>query len=1750
MAVTVEMRTEVSQLYVALFGRAPDAEGLGFWTQALADGASMTDIANSMYATDPARSYYPLFLTNAEIVTSFYVNVLGRAPDAEGLAYWTAKLNAPGATPGSVIVDIIDVVANYTGTDPDGLESAALFANKVEAAQWYGENGGGVANASHFLSTITVDHSTVDDAIAAGVDPVPVFHVTPDSASVDEGATVHFNISTEHVLPGAEYAYTISGVSAADVVGGSLSGTVIIDAEGKAVIERTLVADATTEGLETLSVTIDGVTGSVNVNDTSTTPISLTYILTTDADDLTGTIGDDTFKATQDTLQLGDSIDGAGGSDRLELSISGSGITLAGFASDSVETISVKSLSTNASTLDLSDTQGVTTIESIETEGASLTFRDIQSVEDTNIRIVDTDETHNFTYDANAYPGSGTVEIELQEIRGAEINFGDVGEDLGSSEIDQIDITSSIRTAGQVNPATTNVVSDLNVGDALEIVNITGDADLTVQDALDENIRLVNAGTLAANLTLDMTESNDVDVDEVTYIGAMGDDVIDFGNTSNDKDVTLGTGNDWVNTGTGEASVDGGAGNDTIFTGAQNDLVFGGDGNDTVFDDGAVGGPGRYFSGGNYFDLGAGNDYLEVDGAANNTVVAGTGNDVVTLNGAGNNTVNLGDGDDTLTVNGNGNNTVDAGTGNDSVTLNASGTQNVTLGDGSDFLEVDGNGNVNATGGTGDDWIQIYGDGIHTIDLGAGNDSLYIAGEGDIGLITTILGGEGNDSVEITEDHRLNADLGAGDDSITLRARDLENDDTVAGNAGQDTMILTNISGNPQNGRLGESETQRTTGFEFFDLRDGGIELHLTDNLIESAEDNSVTVITESAVDTQTVDMTAVTAPDYSFTLRGGDAQDIVIVDDATMNSFSTLRFDNAANGIPDSTEDTLRIVGSATVTYGDLRNVSGLEIIELGGTTTWNIELNAATISQTTGNADLVIRIDPHVPAGSVLNLTIDPELLDTADSNVRIIRNSNVFVYVNGDLVTQPEFGTELLAFNGSYGLYVETALHFTDGPDTLVGTPFADLFTADSVNELNNADFADGMGNYWWGLDTLRLDFAVANPTDSLSEQLNDARIQGIERIEFNTGNNVSMDGLNDGPWWMGLDVGDLQELATGNGNDTLYNMGGDILYQLNGGDDLITVLPWWAGSPTIDGGLGIDTVETTSFWWGEDDHSFSIVNVEIVSDDDASDDDQVTILSGLPGSSQAPGGLVSFWNIENIYGSSDADNIFADSNGGSITLYGNGGDDTLVVGGGSPSYVYVDGGDGNDTITVTADDWQNWSADPSATVLGGNGDDVINVTVTASSNWWWWWGSNDASATVDGGDGNDSITVNVGASSWWWWNGSIGSSATASVTGGNGDDTINVDVHSQLWDANWWGDSVASATVDGGNGNDVIDVSVSANNSYGWWTSDADASATVTGGAGNDTITVDVGSSDTGYWWWGSDGDATASATVDGGDGNDTIDVHVSSNAYAYWLADTAAASSATVTGGAGDDDISVVVEAHRNYWWGSSANGTADATVDGGSGNDSIYVDALISTITGGAGNDAIDLAVRSDAGADTLVFGTIDYDALQQVLADTQGTDTITGFNFEAGGAGAEDQMDFSAFLGTVNLLNGGQPEYADWRAGTTTLDMTANGSNVAVIEANAGFTLTAANISQQENPTAGTLQIGGTTAPGAEGRTVVIVASDTNGTLGFDHFDVYYVQDVDQDTGAAWQVDLVGQITSATEIGAITSVDAANIVT
>ena len=105
----------------------------------------------------------------------------------------------------------------------------------------------------------------------------PSYSISAIQGSVNEGGTANFVVGTTFVEPGTVINYSLSGVSSDDIVGGQLTGSTTVGSDGKAYIAVSLIADQSTEGTETLSLTLPGKAaigiGSSNyvtVNDTST----------------------------------------------------------------------------------------------------------------------------------------------------------------------------------------------------------------------------------------------------------------------------------------------------------------------------------------------------------------------------------------------------------------------------------------------------------------------------------------------------------------------------------------------------------------------------------------------------------------------------------------------------------------------------------------------------------------------------------------------------------------------------------------------------------------------------------------------------------------------------------------------------------------------------------------------------------------------------------------------------------------------------------------------------------------------------------------------------------------------------------------------------------------------------------------------------------------------------------------------------------------------------------------------------------------------------------------------------------------------------------------------------------------------------------------------------------------------------------------------------------------------------------------
>ncbi|HUR89750.1 MAG TPA: DUF4214 domain-containing protein [Ramlibacter sp.] len=94
---------QVYRLYDTAFDRAPDTAGLVYQMHAMDAGQSLATLAQQFLASPEFQAKYGA-VDNATFATLLYENVLGRAPDAAGLAYQVTVLSS-GASRAQLMVD-------------------------------------------------------------------------------------------------------------------------------------------------------------------------------------------------------------------------------------------------------------------------------------------------------------------------------------------------------------------------------------------------------------------------------------------------------------------------------------------------------------------------------------------------------------------------------------------------------------------------------------------------------------------------------------------------------------------------------------------------------------------------------------------------------------------------------------------------------------------------------------------------------------------------------------------------------------------------------------------------------------------------------------------------------------------------------------------------------------------------------------------------------------------------------------------------------------------------------------------------------------------------------------------------------------------------------------------------------------------------------------------------------------------------------------------------------------------------------------------------------------------------------------------------------------------------------------------------------------------------------------------------------------------------------------------------------------
>lgn len=666
---------------------------------------------------------------------------------------------------------------------------------------------------------------------------------------------------------------------------------------------------------------------------------------------------------------------------------------------------------------------------------------------------------------------------------------------------------------------------------------------------------------------------------------------------------------------------------------------------------------------------------ITVGGA--NTTVSWLNSNVSTLNIKGDKNLTIGDANGDGVIDWTLNPTVDvldasALTGNlvlsmaGNVATKGEGALQVTTGTGNDTIDLRiATRDIVASAGAGNDNFDMRANaGNATVDMGAGNDTLR-AGQGDD-----------------------NINLGAGNDRVEFATDGLTVLDTVLGGSGVDTLVVTGAD------RITQSEAEGVTGFEVIRLAAGNTRLDLTNSLVNGV-DSAEALTVDMQAGGNTVNLTPVAFSSTAKVVINGrnDTSDAVIVNDSTVNAKATIAFGNDALTLGGG-NDTLSILNGGTFTADDFRNVSGVDRINLLGNSnlaqTWDITLTNAMFDNQDSNDslngdafdDLFIFVERNVPQGSVLRLDLTG--IDPATKRVHLLTNSNISVVLtnpNGVTVVQ------------------QSTLEFTENADVMNGSNADDVFTADSLDQLDAADIANG----GLGADEFRPAFVVSNPNLSLISQLNNVAFTSVETIRFNPDatSGVAFNGLFPFSPFNTYFLTNQADNVVGDFDDeTFHGLSGNDT--INGG----------AGNDTIDGGAGND-----SLLGGFDDDS----------------------IKGEAGNDTIDGGFGS----DTLLGGEGNDLITDSSPASAGVIDGGSGDDTISAGGGGDSII---GGSGNDIISGNAGNDTISGGDGNDTVDGGAGNDRITGNIGADS--------------LTGAAGNDIFTFNEGDSTSTGWSSAMG------------------------------------------------------------------------------------------------------------------------------------------------------------------------------------------------------------------------------------------------------------------------------------------------------------------------------------------------------------------------------------------------------
>lgn len=251
----------IQALYVAYFNRPADPSGLAYWEIVVAKANGNTAAVSAEFAKSPEYKAAYAGLSDDAVINQVYMNIFGRQVDSQGLNFWSPKLTAHLVTIDQIVTEVakgaqLSDLTTYNNRVTASVAYTDALNADVNLRLAY-SNAAAIESAKSFLNGIT-DDASLTAAIAPAALAANLAQMVIDAAPVGSTFTLSTGVdlingtASNDVFNAAPDAGAATFTALDKINGGAGTDTLNITSIGA--LDLTLATGATITSIEKMNL--------------------------------------------------------------------------------------------------------------------------------------------------------------------------------------------------------------------------------------------------------------------------------------------------------------------------------------------------------------------------------------------------------------------------------------------------------------------------------------------------------------------------------------------------------------------------------------------------------------------------------------------------------------------------------------------------------------------------------------------------------------------------------------------------------------------------------------------------------------------------------------------------------------------------------------------------------------------------------------------------------------------------------------------------------------------------------------------------------------------------------------------------------------------------------------------------------------------------------------------------------------------------------------------------------------------------------------------------------------------------------------------------------------------------------------------------------------------------------------------------------------------------------------------------------